>query len=701
MENRLTFKLPKLGKEAIKLPHFPTRMQAFIFRAYEYVSVDKIAAILICPEEKVRIVAAQMGLFRECTSRVWLEKGYITIIRRMWHILPFEQLLELLEMDEQSLAIVMREEDFLDFKLQDKPVCEKVQWEELTQEQLTQTEKIRAVMEQVEWDGVPAFSFEYDVKQVQFSGKQVFDLRMVYPFSGLYQHAFDVDSSIYCPDEMLEAYQKVGINAVWTQGILYQLTEFPFAPELSVGYQERLKRLKEFTERSARYGIKVMLYLNEPRSMTEAFFEKYPKLRGHRKGEDKISMCTSTKEVQDYLSDSVEAICRAVPLLGGFLLINRNENLTNCYSHATESTCTCPRCSKRSVSEVIAEVIGCIEAGAHRVDLNKKVIAWSWNWDEYNIDIINKLPQNVVLMSQSELDVPFSIGRFNGKVYDYSMGIIGPGERAKMEWAAASSRGLKTAAKIQINTTWEASTVPAIPVYPLIEKHIDDIRKEGVTDLLFSWTLGGYPSMNIRHAAKYFYERSDIMPDNPSRQKAAELFSEALQEFPFSYVVLYFGPQNPGPSALLFTEPTGYAATMTCYTYDDLKQWRDIYPEDVFEEQFARMCSKWFEGLKMLKNEPEDEMVIMANAVYCLFWSSLNQIRFYRAREKKDRAVMKSMAQEEIVCAKKMLKLMNKNAAIGFEAANHYWFSKGCLCEKLVNCNDVISRLEDDCVWDS
>ena len=38
---------------------------------------------------------------------------------------------------------------------------------------------------------------------------------------------------------------------------------------------------------------------------------------------------------------------------------------------------------------------------------------------------------------------------------------------------------------------------------------------------------------------------------------------------------------------------------------------------------------------------------------------------------------------------------MNKNAAIGYEAANHYYFSKGQLAEKIVNCHHVIRVLNE------
>ena len=196
------------------------------------------------------------------------------------------------------------------------------------------------------------------------------------------------------------------------------------------------------------------------------------------------------------------------------------------------------------MSEVIAEAIGCIEKGAHKVNPDIKVIAWSWAWGDFNLNIIKALPENVILQSQSELHVPRTIGGVDTYVRDYSMSIIGPGERAKAEWKAARERGLETSAKVQVNTTWEGSTVPALPVYPLIEEHIQKIKEEGVTNLMLSWTLGGFPSRNLMHVAKYFYEKYDAeaLAETDAQKEAAQIFSDAFKEFPFHIDVLYQGP---------------------------------------------------------------------------------------------------------------------------------------------------------------
>ena len=464
--------LPKIGKKAIKLLHFPTIHQAFIFRAYEYIPPLRIAQILDTTEEKIREAAKEMGLEKACESNVWLEKGYITIIRQMWHILPYQQILELLDMDEEALAVILREEDFLDIKLGDKPICERVTFRELNEQEKEQTAKIKEIMKQLDLTGTEPFDFCYEVQDMQFFGKQFFDQRIMYCFTGLYQHAFDVDSSTYCTDEMLEAYRKAGVNALWTQGVLFQLAEFPFNKKLSVGYTNRIARLREFTERCDKYGIKLYLYLNEPRSMPENFYEEYPKIKGHNAKEDKVCMCTSTKEVQDYLKNAVMSICQDVPKLGGFIMITRSENPTNCYSHSTRGTCGCERCNKRSESEVIAEVISCVENASHKINPEVKIIVWDWAWGDLANDIIKALPDDVILMCQSEYRVPFVKGGIKGEVHDYSMSNIGPGKVAKERWKIARERGLQIAAKVQVNTSWECSTVPALPVYPLIEEGV-------------------------------------------------------------------------------------------------------------------------------------------------------------------------------------------------------------------------------------
>ena len=692
----MKFALPKPGKEPVCLPHFPTRECAFVFRALEFFTYEKIAEILDTTPENIQALGLAMGIREDQKSDIWIKKGYITIIRSLWHLLPYEQLLQLLALDEDTLATLLREEDFLDIKLGSKPVCEKLCWKPLSEADTLALQRIRTSMEALSLEGKAPFAFEYMLPDVDLSGKERFGTRMIYLFSGLYQKSFDVDSEEYCPDSLLESYSRVGINAIYTQGVLYMLSEFPFDKGLSEGYEQRLANLKKLTERCAKYGIKVFLYLNEPRSMNKTFFEKYPQLKGHVEDDDHICLCTSTEPVQNYIKNAVETICRSAPLLGGFFCMALSENLSNCYSHVRGTTkCNCPRCKEKSIGEVIGGFFAAVREGADRVNPAIKVFDYSWDGDDLAIryDIIDHLPDRVGVESICEARVPYEIGGVKSVLEDYSLNIIGPGERSLAMWKRAKARGLETIAKLQVNTTWECSTVPALPVLGKVDQFMTRLVEEGVDHLQLSWTLGGYPSMNLLYACKYFFENAKIPKISENMQKASKLFSDAFSEFPSHIATAYYGPQNAGPATLFYEKPTGYNASMTCYAYDDLHKWRGIYPEAVYAEQFEKLCAKWKAGLQLIEQEEDTETRQMAEAGYCLFRAALNLIQFVRLRDGNGtKEALYRIVADEKENAMTMLRLMNQNPAIGFEAANHYYFSRFGICEKVINCDYLLEK---------
>ena len=76
-------------------------------------------------EQNVRAVATSMGLPPDpAVEPQWRTRGYLTVIRRNWHLLPYDQVLTLLDMPAERLAYVLREDDFLFVKLGNhKPKC--------------------------------------------------------------------------------------------------------------------------------------------------------------------------------------------------------------------------------------------------------------------------------------------------------------------------------------------------------------------------------------------------------------------------------------------------------------------------------------------------------------------------------------------------------------------------------------------------
>jgi len=133
----------------LSLPHFPTHHQTVIWRNWELAPPSRLAQILGTTEENVRMLADNMGL-RSTPSldEQWLIRGYITIIRANWHILPYKQLLDLLGWTDEMLAYALKEDDFLWVKLGNlKPTVQPVIYRPLTLEEDLRTQEIRQIIE--------------------------------------------------------------------------------------------------------------------------------------------------------------------------------------------------------------------------------------------------------------------------------------------------------------------------------------------------------------------------------------------------------------------------------------------------------------------------------------------------------------------------------------------------------------------------
>lgn len=821
----MVMNLPKVTEKPINYDYFPTPMQAFIFRAWEFFAPEKIAGILGTTEENVKEEAQRMGLPPQSENLdIWMKNGYITIIRTMWHILPYDQLLELLGWTEEQLAAVLAEDDFLFQKLgRIKPDCEKVTYVKLTPEQIEKTKLIKESLEKhisqfketerpfswfekkntvkkkqyikensitltSEWsvydladtentkafvsrfikhiketydvslncgksdkfcisvncsknldceeqheihvsdDKIEIFASDepgilralYYIEEMlssngcipkgDISRKANFKTRFIYSFCGLYNNAFDVESDTYCPDALLEEYARIGVNGIWMQGILYQLTEFPFEKSISDGWQSRLAQLKKFSERAAKYGIKLYLYLNEPRCMPKSFFDDKKEIMGTVYGDD-VVFCTSTKPVQDYLRNAVITICKNVPALGGFFTITASENNTNCYSRP--GTEMCPRCAQRNPGAVYAEINNIIATAAHSVNPDIKTFAYNWAWEgTENVDVhdtIGMHSKDVILLTKTEEMLDIEISGIKYTMWDYTMAYPCPSDTAKQRWAWAKEAGLETAAKVQINNTWECSTVPYLPVYPYLEQHMKNLLKSGISHIMLGWTLGGYPSPNINLVSKYFFTNSDTDSFYLSEygdqamivKKATTEFAKGFSNFPAEVSTQYFGPQNAGVSNQLFLAPTGYLATMTCFAYDSVQTWRQVFPVDVTTEQFGKICDGWKKGLDILSDMQDCEFKDISYACYTLFKSSYNQFRFIVSRDDSiqnnlelDKAYLAEIVRDELEMATNLYEIMMRNSSIGYEAANHYYFTRGLIAEKIVNCEYLLTKLK-------
>jgi hypothetical protein len=521
------------------------------------------------------------------------------------------------------------------------------------------------------------------------------------------------------PDGYLDRIAHQDADGIWIYTLLQDLVPSPVFEGMGVGSEQRLKYLREIVRRAQRHGLKVYLYFNEPRAQFLPFFEKYPQVKGHTEG-NIATLCTSTEMVQQHLRGSCKKLFEEVPGLGGVFLITASENWCNCYSRAYGGKTDCPRCSKRSVADVIAESIRCMAEGVWAANPKADVIVWDWSWhsllgEAVPGEIIKKLPKGVGLMADFERGTRIVRGGVPMNVEEYSISTVGPSPRAKLRAQQAAENGLKFFAKIQLSTTWECGTVPFIPVPNLLARKAAAMREIGVRGAMETWTIGSYPSPNTEAFAvaqwnpqfseeqvlRYVAERRYGTEAADQVVRAWTKMSDAFAEFPFSSSP-YASPLQHGPSIPWYgkTIPKPYGNASLFNPKDDWRNWTPPYPQDVMAKLLRELTLKWEDAMgdfeRAIKVMPQERRAIadrdlgvawMVNYTYRAYADALH---FYGARDGGDHATMVKLASEEIRETENALRHVNADSRLGWEAELQYFYRPSDVLERLMSLDAVV-----------
>lgn len=708
-------------KEAVNYDYFPHRQYAFVWRNWAVVPKEKIAQVLSTSVENVEALATSMGLpSTQSVEPEWATpRGYITVLRRNWHLLPYEQLQQLLGMSAEELRFRLIEDDFLFTKLgKIKPYCEPLSYVAPTAQMQSRASQIAAEVAPFMptlSSQEPRFGFVREFEKLGVSPKRIvdsndgFELRMIFPyFAAFGDPLLDHELTTY-PEELFRRLSDVGVNGIWVHSVLRMMVApdekgFPGDEQAA----ERIKGLQLLVNRAAKYGIKIYLYVNEPRAMEPEFFastEQRKAYGGAVKG-DLQAFCPSNPEVLSWLTRSMNSLFTQVQGLGGVFTITASENFTTCVSHKYHKKCD--RCKDADYEELLASVTAAIEKGVHSAAPDAKVIAWDWGWPDASCEeIISRLPKQCWFMSVSEWSMPIVRGGVESIVGEYSISAVGPGPRAMRNWEYARQAGLKTIAKVQVNSTWELSVIPAIPTLDLVARHAANLSEHNINGVMLSWSLGGYPSENLKLFQNFNRgDKTDDVLQGLARSeygpKAAELVreawracSEGFQEYPYHNGVVYFGPQHMGPSNPLFTKPVGFYATMVGLPYDDLRKWSAVYPADAWIGQMARSSAGFAKGVELLVKAREvvDEqyreqlegLYRRTETVRIHLQSAAEQGRFvsarnnyYNARNNATREecikIMREACAAERELIAQALEIVARDSSIGYESSNHYFY---------------------------
>ncbi len=92
-------------------------------------AVDHAAQHVKFPPRVVREAVAKMKAgYARADRPEHLRRGYVTVIRQNWHLLPDRQIIQLLGWTPEKYSYILKEDDFLSEKLGPKPACEPVVW---------------------------------------------------------------------------------------------------------------------------------------------------------------------------------------------------------------------------------------------------------------------------------------------------------------------------------------------------------------------------------------------------------------------------------------------------------------------------------------------------------------------------------------------------------------------------------------------
>jgi len=527
----------------------------------------------------------------------------------------------------------------------------------------------------------------------------------------------DVD---YYPDGYLNRIAHDGVNALWLTIEFRNICKTSLTPVVDPDRDRRLEKLRKTVAKCRRYGIQVFVFCIEPRVMDpdNPLLLAHPELGSAPFSGTGRLFCPFSEAAQTYLYEAVYDIFSQVPHLGGLINISYGERSTTCLSAADENwRVACPICAEKAPGEILHASLSAMERGMHAASPSAKLISWLYvpgngtgvaHSTAPFPDIARRTPPGVICQYNFESDgAKLQLGK-ERHAGDYWLSYIGPSEIYTRIAKAAAEHGVELGAKLQACNSFEASTVPYIPVPGNLYQKYAAMRRLGVTSVMQCWYMGNMPSVMHRAAASVLpfapddldeetflleLARRDWGPVHAARVvRAWRLFGEAYDNYPISNAFQYYGPINDGIVWPLHLKPAHKNLSPV---------WKLEFPpsgdrigecfsgnhtmEEVLE-LCGRMSAIWRIGVDELlelapfcAGDPERQRdLTVAQALGIQFQTGYNILRFYDMREKllydasdsraELLAAMRDIVEEEIENATAMAALCEINPFLGFQA---------------------------------
>ncbi|MBR2426369.1 MAG: hypothetical protein IKB16_06470 [Lentisphaeria bacterium] len=502
-----------------------------------------------------------------------------------------------------------------------------------------------------------------------------------------------LDDMDYYPDAYLDRLAAAGINGLWLSAEFEQLSGSSFTGEADETAKRRLEKLQQTVNKCRRYGIRIFLQMNGPKSRAydDPLFQKCPSIRGYEVY-GTWTFCPSTPEGQQYLEEVCRNIFTSVKHLGGILNITLGEAITTC---ASFDHTLCPRCRNVEWKEILHNTWRAMRKGMDAGNPDADLISWLYVaaptfLDEKIYTLLDGAPDRVIVQLNCESG---SVVRQNGKDYqigDYWLATDTPSQNFINFAETAKKFNTPIGAKLQVGCSHEVATVPYVPVPGILYRKYKRLKELHVSTVMQCWYFGNYPGlMNMAAGQLAFEDFKDTEEDFLFRlavpewgkyaktvMKVWKTFSQAYTNYPATNMFQYFGPVADGISWPLYMEDQNRGLTSTWLLDPEINGdnivecLMEMDMEDVLV-QMHKLSSQWHKGQLQYEklretfaaNKERTLDINLGKALDIQFNSALNILRFYQLRSQ-----MFTIRNKEITNTRQMLALTELDNRLGFHS---------------------------------
>lgn len=377
---------------------------------------------------------------------------------------------------------------------------------------------------------------------------------------------------------------------------LNELSSSAAIPELAALQRpELLERLTKSAREARRYGLKTYLPLRmwDFYPADAPIFANHPELRGAEalyflnQPPAGYLLCTESALMRQYLQASIRGLFQALPL-DGILIIIGGEEFQHCFMRpagVAKGHTNCARCEPLGPDAVVSNLCNTLATAAREANPDALVVAWPysagmfWSSDDWQSGFIEKLKPGTALLTEIEKDETVVKGDgVNKLIWDYSIDLIGPTDRAKRQITASSARGIPVFLKSEPELAFEA---PGLPYIPCLDRWYDRAEALAGSGANGAWVFPWFqPCYGTTSAEVYKYAAWAPAPGKDAvlealsvriagKEAAAHLraawasVSDAISSSP-ELPPYFSGPYYLGPAHPMFADPE--APVPDCFT---------------------------------------------------------------------------------------------------------------------------------------